>query len=466
MNVLYKRLITVGMISITCVLAWIYCIMEYRNQPIFIVVVSLALVISVFAFLSVITGLNDAKEANLKEYIDQTVITGFKALASGSEDAERLNKASYVQIRKIATTLKKMDEEKAVIAARQEALIKEAADISNHTTVQTINKAVKVLIKYNEISTSKLITSIDKLDNDLGALSKLIEQCSDSEKEAFALSINSLLDDITSIKNRVVSMSGKISELSLAPAPAAEAPKDSLEIFDGEPDELPDDIVDDSDEGLTFATDDLPDDFDLPVGIQEDAPDENVADETPFINEIPDANVVAEASDIDVNSLLDAMTEAEPEPEPEPKMETPISIAASSEEEAMTRALEAISESAKAPAPKTPEPEVITAPADDDPNKKMSPDDIAALFAAASTPASEPEPQPEPKPEPEPVAPPTSDDPNKMMSPDDIAALFASASTPASEPEPEPEPVAPPVSDDPNKMMSPDDIAALIASMQ
>ncbi len=66
----------------------------------------------------------------------------------------------------------------------------------------------------------------------------------------------------------------------------------------------------------------------------------------------------------------------------------------------------------------------------DDPNKKMSADDIAALFAAANAaPAPEPEPVVEPEPAPEPAADPfaglVSDDPNKKMSADDIAALFA-----------------------------------------
>lgn len=420
MDVLYKRLITIGMIGITCLLGWVYCIMEYRNEPVYIIVVSLVLVVSVFVFLSTISGLNRAKEANLKEYIDQTVITGFKALASGSEDAERLNKATYVQIRKIATTLKKMDEENAVFAARQEALTKEAADVSNHTTIQTINKAVKVLIKYNSISTDKLTASLDKLDTDLDSLSVLIEQCSESEKAAFASSIHALSDDITSIKNRVVSMSGKISELSLAPAPAAEVPKDSLEIFEGAPEELPDDIMEDDDDGLVLATDDIPDDFDFTADTDEDNTNENIADEAPFIHDIPDANVVAETSDIDIEALLDGITEAEEpeldlelESEPEPSVMP--SMAVTSEEEAMNRSLEALAESVKMP-----EPEVITPPASDDMNQKMSPDDIAALIASM-TPASEPEPEPEP------VAPaPISDDPNKPMSPDDIAALIAS----------------------------------------
>jgi hypothetical protein len=61
----------------------------------------------------------------------------------------------------------------------------------------------------------------------------------------------------------------------------------------------------------------------------------------------------------------------------------------------------------------------------------MSPDDIEALLASMSVdsiPAEEAEPEPEPIPEP-PVEekPPMPDlsDPNKKMSADDIAALFA-----------------------------------------
>ena len=109
----------------------------------------------------------------------------------------------------------------------------------------------------------------------------------------------------------------------------------------------------------------------------------------------------------------------------------------------------------------------------DDPNKKLSPDEIAAMFAAAEPPAAEPEPVAAEAP-----AAPEMDDPNKMMSPDDIAALISSM---GAEPIPEPmtgeaeeAPAAeapaedtPPMPDlsDPNKKMSPDEIAALFANM-
>ena len=96
-----------------------------------------------------------------------------------------------------------------------------------------------------------------------------------------------------------------------------------------------------------------------------------------------------------------------------------------------------------------------------DPNKQLSPDEIAALFAAAE-PAPKKE---EPAPEPVQVAP-VSDDPNKQLSADEIAALFAAAEPAPKKEEPAPEPVqVTPVSDDPNKQLSPDEIAALFASI-
>ena len=103
--------------------------------------------------------------------------------------------------------------------------------------------------------------------------------------------------------------------------------------------------------------------------------------------------------------------------------------------------------------------EPSTAPVDSDPNKPMSPDEIAALIAAA-----EAESAPEPEPAPAPVATaPVDSDPDKPMSPDEIAALIAAAEA---ESAPEPEPTPAPVDSDPNKPMSPDEIAALIAATE
>ena len=136
------------------------------------------------------------------------------------------------------------------------------------------------------------------------------------------------------------------------------------------------------------------------------------------------------------------------------------------------------------------EPEIIAEPVVEeippmpdlsDPNKKMSPDDIAALFAnleSENTPDSEPVVEPEVivAPVVEEVPPmPDLSDPNKQMSPDDIAALFANMAggdtteeeVAEMESEIEAAEEVPPMPDlsDPNKVMSPEEIAALIANL-
>ena len=91
----------------------------------------------------------------------------------------------------------------------------------------------------------------------------------------------------------------------------------------------------------------------------------------------------------------------------------------------------------------------------------------------------EPEPVVEPGPAAEAVADTTNSDPNRQLSADEIAALFASANAGATEPESEPEPVseAEPVSEpepakspvvdlnNTNRNLTPDEIAALFSSM-
>ena len=184
--------------------------------------------------------------------------------------------------------------------------------------------------------------------------------------------------------------------------------------------------------------------------------------------------------------------------------------------------------------PHIPEPEPVVEPSpvaeeavadttNSDPNRQLSADEIAALFASANAGATEPEsepaeevitepvteaphvPEPEPVVEPSPaaeavtepspaaeaVADTTNSDPNRQLSADEIAALFASANAGATEPEskpaeevitepvteapqaPEPEPASDPEPakspvvdlNNTNRNLTPDEIAALFSSM-
>ena len=156
--------------------------------------------------------------------------------------------------------------------------------------------------------------------------------------------------------------------------------------------------------------------------------------------------------------------------------------------------------------PHVPEPEPVVEPSpaaeavadttNSDPNRQLSADEIAALFASANAGATEPESEPAEKvitepvteaphvPDPEPVVEPspaageavadtTNSDPNRQLSADEIAALFASANAGATEPESKPaeevitEPAKSPVVDlnNTNRNLTPDEIAALFSSM-
>ena len=204
---------------------------------------------------------------------------------------------------------------------------------------------------------------------------------------------------------------------------------------------------------------------------------------------------------------------AEPEPvaviEPEPVVETP-----------HVPEPEHVSEAPHVPEPESevePSPVAEEAVADttnSDPNRQLSADEIAALFASANAGATEPESEPTEKvitepvteaphvPEPEPVVEPgpaageavadtINSDPNRQLRADEIAALFASANAGATEPEsepaekvitepvteapqaPEPEPVSEPEPakspvvdlNNTNRNLTPDEIAALFSSM-
>ena len=184
--------------------------------------------------------------------------------------------------------------------------------------------------------------------------------------------------------------------------------------------------------------------------------------------------------------------------EPEPVVEEPEPII---EEPAPEPVVEEVAPVVEEPTPAAaPEPDLS------DPNKQLSPDEIAALFASMSDNGADKTPEPvveepapvieepepvveeaapvieEPEPvveepapvveEPAPAAAPKPDlsDPNKQLSPDEIAALFASMTDEVTDSAPQPaveEPPKAPEADlsDPNRQLSPDEIAALFSSM-
>ncbi len=428
MKALYKRIVTLGMISATAMLAWIYCMMEYRDAPIYIITVSIALVISVYALLLAAMNLHSAKEENLRRYIDDKVNS---VLKGDDSMATKLGKASYIHLKKINTTINRIEDAYAINCDRNEKLLSEINSSTNNALTQSINKAVKVTLKYNELNNNKLLSYLGNLIKDLESFSDLVEKCSEDERVAFAESINALSSDIIQVKNRIISMSGRISSISSpSDSDLSEGPKDSLDIFEedapvfddilNEPDNM-ENISDD--DNLEYATDDEINNAD-----EETAAADEISTEAEqpagdaaasIIDSVPDANVMEDPNKMlspdDIAALFAAAAPQE----------------ASAKEEASAQKIADVipfpnNEETDNPQ-KASEPEISE---QFDPNKQLSPEEIEALFASAmpdtSAPAEEAAPQENTIKEPEPTAPAVSSDPNKQLSPEEIAALFAS----------------------------------------
>ena len=178
------------------------------------------------------------------------------------------------------------------------------------------------------------------------------------------------------------------------------------------------------------------------------------------------------------------------EPIPEPVVEEAAIVEPEPEPVAVTEP-EPVTEALHVPEPEpvteAPEPVVEPSPAEEEavadttnsnPNRQLSADEIAALFASANGGTGEAKSEPAAE---EAVADTTNSDPNRQLSADEIAALFASAnggtgeakSEPPAEavtepvPEVKEEPAKPPVVDlnNTNRNLTPDEIAALFSSM-
>lgn len=208
------------------------------------------------------------------------------------------------------------------------------------------------------------------------------------------------------------------------------------------------------------------------------------------------ANPIQFTANVEVPKQPTNVPQAAPvmEPIPEPVMEMipePVVEEATTAEPVAVIEPEPITEALHVaepePVTEAPEPVVEPSPAaeeavadttNSDPNRQLSADEIAALFASANGGTGEVESEPITE---EAVADTTNSDPNRQLSADEIAALFASAnggtgeakSEPATEavtepvPEVKEEPAKPPVVDlnNTNRNLTPDEIAALFSSM-
>lgn len=142
----YKRMVTLGMISFTALLAWGYCMLAYRSQVVYVAVISLVLVGSIYALLLSVVDIKVAKEQAMQEYVTKTLQEYAKKEDTEIlNDMERLAKASYVQQRKTNTYL----------SAQAEQLD------------EALKKTIKILINYDRKKEEEAAQQAEQMKKEL-----------------------------------------------------------------------------------------------------------------------------------------------------------------------------------------------------------------------------------------------------------------------------------------------------------
>jgi len=426
------------LISTLVILADFYAIINYPKEYMLIAAITVIFMICLWGVISGFFSLSALKEDRREEQYDSI----FKS-----------EKASYLMLRKY------FDE----IEGKIEILQKESK-IPTEDIINAQKGIAKVVINRNKENADAIMNSNEQLMETFEHLENKLKESNDFIIESQKNVIYDNLKDIME-KQQVLSDSIKDMEIRLSQAITANPIQFTANV------EMPKQTI--------------------------DAP-----------QSAPAMEAIPEPESVQANES-EQIPEPIPVNEPEPVVETP-----------HVPEPEPVSETLHIPEP---EPVVEPGPAaeesvadttNSDPNRQLSADEIAALFASANAGATEPESEPaeevitEPVteaphvPEPEPVVEPgpaadeavadtTNSDPNRQLSADEIAALFASANAGATEPEsepaekvitepvteapqaPEPEPVSEPEPakspvvdlNNTNRNLTPDEIAALFSSM-
>ena len=426
------------LISTLVILADFYAIINYPKEYMLIAAITVIFMICLWGVISGFFSLSALKEDRREEQYDSI----FKS-----------EKASYLMLRKY------FDE----IEGKIEILQKESK-IPTEDIINAQKGIAKVVINRNKENADAIMNSNEQLMETFEHLENKLKESNDFIIESQKNVIYENLKDIME-KQQVLSDSIKDMEIRLSQAITANPIQFTANV------EMPKQTI--------------------------DAP-----------QSAPAMEAIPEPESVQANES-EQIPEPIPVNEPEPVVETP-----------HVPEPEPVSET-----PHIPEPEPVVEPSpvaeeavadttDSDPNRQLSADEIAALFASANAGATEPESEPTEKvitepvteapqvPEPEPVVEPspaaeeavadtTNSDPNRQLSADEIAALFASANAGATEPEsepaeevitepvteapqaPEPEPVSEPEPakspvvdlNNTNRNLTPDEIAALFSSM-
>ena len=471
MNKQDSKLAFLVLATLTTGIGLIYTLIMYHD--IFFAVVGMSALFLIFAFIltqNIIT-FTTMKNKSLNVQIRDCVDGIANQLEAMNGVQAQIGKATFLYTKKAAQTVATLENN---YTESQEALYKNLVSLSN-----AHNKAAKLMIKYDQSNTTKVISTIKDLRNQLsdaviqgfdqiqpdnseivdtlGEIVDYLKSQSGSMDEAMGLQLTNIAQELQNVSNSIQKIQFVAPEM---PQPIIQSDPAAQAVEPAEPEMAEADTgftepeSNEIESGIDAAEPEaIPTETIEPEEIQADSmePEEIQADSI----EPKDPN--AKLSDDDIAALFAAS-----DPAPKKEAAEPVDNTPAETEEPFTPTFTVVGKSEDVEAETAEETSTVSTIGDsgNDPNKQLSPDEIAALFASAE-PAPKKEEKAE-KPAAEPVAAtPVSDDPNKQLSPDEIAALFASA-----EPAPKKEPVkVEPVSADPNKQLSPDEIAALFASM-
>lgn len=199
----YKRIVTLGMISFTALLAWGYCMLAYRSQAVYVAIISLVLVGSIYALLLSFVDIKVAKEQAMQEYVTKTLQEYTKKEDTEIlNDMERLAKASYVQQRKTNTYL----------SAQAEQLD------------EALKKTIKILINYDRKKEEEAAQQAEQMQKELEMQAALQAQKEPDHTALVLEEFGKLAGDVQAVVAQLQQVTAQLTALREA-VDAIEMPK-------------------------------------------------------------------------------------------------------------------------------------------------------------------------------------------------------------------------------------------------
>ena len=199
----YKRMVTLGMISFTALLAWGYCMLAYRSQAVYVAIISLVLVGSIYALLLSFVDIQVANEQAMQEYVTKTLQEYTKKEDTEIlNDMERLAKASYVQQRKTNTYL----------SAQAEQLD------------EALKKTIKILINYDRKKEEEAAQQAEQMQKELEMQAALQAQKEPDHTALVMEEFGKLAGDVQAVVAQLQQVTAQLTALREA-VDAIEMPK-------------------------------------------------------------------------------------------------------------------------------------------------------------------------------------------------------------------------------------------------